>query len=187
MKHLLTAIACCLAVAGSAQTPYNPDSNGDNFIGSHDLLDFLPLYDSSFAAELDEPVIVFATELDTLRFMNFDSVWFLSTNWVDDPEDIPVLHVPDEVDVILHGPRNEDRVYLLSSNSLNYRNVFVETNCLLCRPIGDSLLIGGAVNPIGCSDGVPCEPWEEEVYEFYPTGFHLARSFAYGGKWYKVE
>ena len=29
MKHLLTAIACCLAVAGSAQTPYNPDSDGD--------------------------------------------------------------------------------------------------------------------------------------------------------------
>jgi len=50
MKHLLTAIACCLAVAGSAQTPYNPDSNGDNFIGSHDLLDFLPLYDSPFFA-----------------------------------------------------------------------------------------------------------------------------------------
>lgn len=50
MKHLLTAIACCFAVAGSAQFPYNPDSNGDNFIGSHDLLDFLPLYDSPFFA-----------------------------------------------------------------------------------------------------------------------------------------
>ncbi len=34
MKHLLTAIACCLAVAGSAQIHsaadgYNPDVNGD--------------------------------------------------------------------------------------------------------------------------------------------------------------
>ena len=28
MKHLLTAIACCLAVAGSAQTSYNPDIEG---------------------------------------------------------------------------------------------------------------------------------------------------------------
>ena len=50
MKHLLTAIACFFALSMSAQTPYNPDSNGDNFIGSHDLLDFLPLYDSPFFA-----------------------------------------------------------------------------------------------------------------------------------------
>jgi len=56
MKHLLTAIACCLAVAGSAQTPYNPDSNSDNFIGSHDLLDFLPLYNTPFFA--DDSVII---------------------------------------------------------------------------------------------------------------------------------
>ena len=44
MKHLLTAIACCLAVAGSAQTdayPYNPDSDGDGLIGVEDLLSML--------------------------------------------------------------------------------------------------------------------------------------------------
>ncbi|MDC3198179.1 hypothetical protein OAT89_00775 [bacterium] len=44
MKHLLTAIACCFAVAGSAQTdayPYNPDSNGDGLIGVADLLTML--------------------------------------------------------------------------------------------------------------------------------------------------
>ena len=48
MKHLLTAIACCLAVAGSAQTPYNPDSNGDNFVDIADFLDFLPNYGQNF-------------------------------------------------------------------------------------------------------------------------------------------
>ena len=48
MKHLLTAIACCLAVAGSAQLPYNPDSNGDNIIAMDDLLDFLPLFGVEF-------------------------------------------------------------------------------------------------------------------------------------------
>jgi hypothetical protein len=48
MKHLLTAIACCLAVAGSSQTPYNPDSNGDNVIAMDDFLDFLPLYGGEF-------------------------------------------------------------------------------------------------------------------------------------------
>ena len=44
MKHLLTAIACCLAVAGSAQSdayPYNPDSDGDGLIGVEDLLSML--------------------------------------------------------------------------------------------------------------------------------------------------
>lgn len=48
MKHLLTAIACCFALAGSAQTPYNPDSNGDNVIAMEDFLDFLPLFGGEF-------------------------------------------------------------------------------------------------------------------------------------------
>ena len=50
MKHLLTAIACCLAVAGSAQTPvsYNPDSDGDYFVGAEDLLALLSEYGTSF-------------------------------------------------------------------------------------------------------------------------------------------
>ena len=44
MKHLFTAIACCLAVAGSAQNdgyPFNPDSDGDGLIGVEDLLALL--------------------------------------------------------------------------------------------------------------------------------------------------
>ena len=76
MKHLLTAIACCLAVAGSAQTPYNPDSNGDNFIGSHDLLDFLPLYDSPFFAS------------DAIVIQTVDSVSIVDTCLY---QDIPYL------------------------------------------------------------------------------------------------
>ncbi len=50
MKHLLTAIACCLAVAGSAQTPvaYNPDANGDNYVGSADLVALLAEYGTSY-------------------------------------------------------------------------------------------------------------------------------------------
>ena len=46
MKHLLTAIACCLAVAGSAQTPYNPDSDGDGCITVSDVLGVLSLFDT---------------------------------------------------------------------------------------------------------------------------------------------
>ena len=51
MKHLLTAIACCLAVAGSAQTPYNPDADGNNLIGVDDLTEFLPLWGQEFYPE----------------------------------------------------------------------------------------------------------------------------------------
>ena len=44
MKHLLTAIACCLAVAGSAQMPYNPDFDRDGFVGTTDLMAFLSFF-----------------------------------------------------------------------------------------------------------------------------------------------
>ena len=51
MKHLLTAIACCLAVAGSAQTPvpFNPDADGDELIGVEDLMVTLSLFGQSFS------------------------------------------------------------------------------------------------------------------------------------------
>ena len=48
MKYLFIAIACCLAVAGSGQMPYNPDSDGDSQIGVPDLLTLLSLFGESF-------------------------------------------------------------------------------------------------------------------------------------------
>lgn len=57
MKHLLTAIACCLAVAGSAQTPYNPDSNSDNLMGAEDLMSLLSLYGGEFYPQTIEPQV----------------------------------------------------------------------------------------------------------------------------------
>ncbi|MEE3164056.1 MAG: hypothetical protein VX286_05205 [Bacteroidota bacterium] len=55
MKHLLTAIACCLAVAGSAQTewPWNPDVDSDNIIGVEDLMSLLTVFGGEFI--LDAP------------------------------------------------------------------------------------------------------------------------------------
>lgn len=47
MKHLLTAIACCFALAGSAQNdgyPFNPDSDGDDIVGVNDLMALLSYY-----------------------------------------------------------------------------------------------------------------------------------------------
>ena len=50
MKHLLTAIACCLAVAGSAQT-WNPDADFDNIIGVNDLMALLSVFGTEWTAE----------------------------------------------------------------------------------------------------------------------------------------
>jgi hypothetical protein len=50
MKHLLTAIACFFALSMSAQFPYNPDSDGDNFIGSEDVMGLLSEYGTDFFA-----------------------------------------------------------------------------------------------------------------------------------------
>ena len=50
MKHLLTAIACCLTVAGSAQT-WNPDADFDNVIGVNDLMALLSVFGTEWTAE----------------------------------------------------------------------------------------------------------------------------------------
>ena len=50
MKHLLTAIACCLAVAGSAQT-WNPDADFDNVIGVEDLMALLSVFGTEWTEE----------------------------------------------------------------------------------------------------------------------------------------
>ena len=46
MKHLLTAIACCLAVTGSAQVQYNPDVDGDGCITVTDVLGILSVFNT---------------------------------------------------------------------------------------------------------------------------------------------
>ena len=45
MKNLLACLAVLLAFSAGAQSmPYNPDANDDGYIGSPDLLSFLPLF-----------------------------------------------------------------------------------------------------------------------------------------------
>ena len=63
MKHLLIAIACCLAVAGSAQTPYNPDADGDGFVGSEDLLELLTEFGTSFTP------LFYSSDVNTVSMM----------------------------------------------------------------------------------------------------------------------
>ena len=49
MKHFLITIGCFVALTMSAQTPYNPDADGNGLIGVSDLTSFLSLYGSSFS------------------------------------------------------------------------------------------------------------------------------------------
>ena len=56
MKHFMTALVCLFAMNMSAQTgfvefPYNPDSDGDDLIGTADLIDLLALFGLEFSEE----------------------------------------------------------------------------------------------------------------------------------------
>lgn len=57
MKHLFVTLACFALANTQAQTPYNPDSDGDNLIGVYDLVDFLPLYGNPFFPDGSQPII----------------------------------------------------------------------------------------------------------------------------------
>lgn len=69
MKNLLSAIACCLALAcyGQGTTiheyPWNPDWNNDNFVGSSDLTGFLSAFGSEFGNS-PEPCDYDGTEIE---------------------------------------------------------------------------------------------------------------------------
>ena len=54
MKRLLAGLVLCASISTSAQVvyPYNPDANGDSQITSGDLLDFLPVFASSFTPQV---------------------------------------------------------------------------------------------------------------------------------------
>ena len=73
MKNLLTAIACCLAVASFGQGttiheyPWNPDWNNDNFVGSSDLTGFLSAFGSEFGNP-PEPCTYDGTDFEELIF-----------------------------------------------------------------------------------------------------------------------
>lgn len=72
MKHLLTAIACCVTFAVGAQTgqidlPYNPDADQDSLIGTTDLLPLLALYGGEF--EPDEILIEDVALVDVILSM----------------------------------------------------------------------------------------------------------------------
>ena len=108
MKHLLTAIACCLAVAGGAQTPYNPDSNGDNVIAMDDFLDFLPLFGGEFFVQ-DSIVYEYYSDPNP-------------TNYYD----VTYVLIDEEVDVFVIENINRTHFFILPAGE-SYRTINILT------------------------------------------------------------
>jgi hypothetical protein len=121
MKHLLTAIACCLAVAGSAQTPYNPDSNGDNFIGSEDVLELLSEYGTDFFA------LPSGESLVNVEYNEEQCDGFCITEFAD----IYVIDArlaPEDVGLVIdhHIPSIADNGYSFPMNGAEYWFIFAD-------------------------------------------------------------
>ena len=78
MKHLLAMLSAAVTIGAAAQTmPYNADANSDGFIGSSDLLTFLPLYDTQVGLT------------DSVQTCNYDGTDF--QNWVIGVLDMSIL------------------------------------------------------------------------------------------------
>ena len=70
MKHLLTLLMLFISTVAAAQIPtmpWNPDENGDQFVGMNDLLELLAVYGQEFenaiVAEDGESAIMYIGEL----------------------------------------------------------------------------------------------------------------------------
>ena len=128
MKHLLAAIACCLAVAGSAQT-WNPDADFDNVIGVNDLMALLSVFGSEWTAEYpQDPEFELAAYYDGVmdfagckRSCNSNGARILSANEYVFFEDSVLANVPEDGYIWLHSDFNEGhygfgRKYVSGSN-----------------------------------------------------------------------
>ena len=128
MKHLLSAIACCLAVAcfGQGTTiheyPWNPDWNNDNFVGSSDLTGFLSAFGSEFGNP-PEPCDYDGSSLEEFIFSIMNGTIILDSVFVEyEIEDVSTYYLqgcPDPV---------TDTVVFASSIMLN--NIYFNLNSI---------------------------------------------------------
>ena len=120
MKHLLTAIACFLALSMSAQTPYNPDFDNDSLITFNDMLSFLPLYGSEFFPEpvdlMQEQYCIVANNCDTCWVNEDSDVVYLTTQYCGSIGRGPV-YLPDGVSL--------KKVYLFGYEGTVGCNIYV--------------------------------------------------------------
>jgi len=84
MKHLLTAIACFFALSMSAQTPYNPDVDGDGCITVTDVLGVLSQFEicangvSLYYFTVDKNTAPYA--MNTELSASSDEVWYVNSD-----------------------------------------------------------------------------------------------------------
>ena len=77
MKHLTTLLAlilsCSMLAQGPVEFPWNPDSDGDDFIGVNDLMALLGEFDSVFSEEalyLSEDELSAMYDVGTMNFLD---------------------------------------------------------------------------------------------------------------------
>ena len=99
MKHLLTLAALLVSTLSLAQfTPYNPDSDNDQFVGAQDLLAFLPLFGEDW--DLDSLVIYELSQLQPPIWCDDPLNGACSTeSWLEVPQDADIL--------IMDAPNNK--------------------------------------------------------------------------------
>jgi hypothetical protein len=100
MKHLLTAIACFFALSMSAQTPYNPDSDNDNSIGSEDLMGLLSLYATEFYPETNSSDSILIYDMQP----EIDAHWELYPSGGGHP----TITIPATADKVVMLSTNDD-------------------------------------------------------------------------------
>ncbi len=109
MKHLLTTIGCLVALTMSAQTPYNPDADGNGLIGVSDLTSLLSLYASSFSTGFivdDAITIVGYTEQEG------------ADAWYEAPSNVnPLVYVLDGTSPSISA--NADQNFLIEADPVN--------------------------------------------------------------------
>ena len=98
MKHLMTLVALLVSTAAVAQIttfPWNPDENGDQFVGLPDLLGLLTVYGQEFenaiVAEDGESAIMYVGDMGLLQCdhacQNLPGIWSMPSP----PDLAPVL------------------------------------------------------------------------------------------------
>ena len=86
MKHLMTLVALLVSTAALSQIqtlPWNPDENGDQLVGSSDLISLLTVYGQNFPGSM--PTIGYFTDLDSVGVLS----------------GYPIVCVPDSIDIVL--------------------------------------------------------------------------------------
>ena len=101
MKHLAALLTMAITLTGLAQQmPYNPDANGDDFVGVDDVLGVLGVYDTALM-QPDLQCDYEGTELETLLAGLFSEELVLDSVYIEyfliDSQEIFQPGCPDPV------------------------------------------------------------------------------------------